>query len=169
MSEDVAAVTLLVKDKAAKDAEEVRAAYSDPGFPVDPEQVARAMGMVVEPTMLVTDISGMLQVNPGVPPRIYVDYSDVPQRQRFTVAHEIGHYYEHTSRGQDDFNFIDKRGGPYDVHEAYADEFAGNLLMPAPEVDQLHRRGAGLATMARHFDVSLSAMQVRLKRLGLRA
>lgn len=160
---------MLVKDKAKLDAQDVLKGYwSAVRFPVDPERIARSMGIEVSRVVLSSEISGMLQVEPDVTPQIYVDWSDVDQRQRFTIAHEIGHYYERTSRGARDFNFIDRRGGEYDVHEFYADEFAANLLMPEDEVRRLHRGGHGIAEMAAHFGVSMPAMRMRSKRLNLR-
>ncbi|WP_282944445.1 ImmA/IrrE family metallo-endopeptidase [Cellulomonas endometrii] len=158
---------MLVKDKAKLDATEVLQLHGTGRFPVDPARIARQMGLSVAKTMLAPNISGMLQVEPGATPQIYVDHADVIHRQRFTIAHELGHFYERVRRGDTDFNFIDRRGGQYDVHEFYADEFAGNLLMPEDEVRRLWSQNDGLATMADHFGVSLPAMKTRLKRLGM--
>lgn len=159
---------MLVKDQAKADAGDVRAAYWPEGrFPVDPEKIAHAMGLHVDRAPLARGISGMLKVRKDEASRIFVDPDDVPQRQTFTIAHELGHYYERTSRGFVHFNFIDQRGGGYDAHEFYADEFASNLLMPEDEVRRQYRAGAGMAVMANHFGVSLAAVQVRLRRLGL--
>lgn len=158
---------MLVKDKAAQDAADVLEGYWANDFPVDPERIALAMGMTVERLPLQDGVSGMLRVEPHAAPEVFIDSAEVPQRQRFTIAHEIGHYYERTQSGERDFNFIDQRGAGYDVHEFYADEFAGNLLMPAWKVQEMHGEGAGLAVMASAFGVSLPAMRQRLKRLGL--
>ena len=158
---------MLVKDQAALDAQEVLDAYWANGFPVDPVRIAEAMGMTVHAADLADNISGMLRVEVDEAPEIFTHIDDVPQRRAFTVAHELGHYYERTQRGDRDFNFIDRRGGTYDVHEFYADEFAGNLLMPADEVRRALGQGMRLARLAQHFGVSLPAMKLRLRRLGL--
>lgn len=158
---------MLVKDKARADAQDVLDTYWSAGFPVDAERIARAMGMLVERRHLEDGISGMLRVEPHQAPEVFIDGGDVPQRQQFTIAHEIGHFYERTSRDETDFNFIDRRGAEYDVHEFYADEFAGNLLMPAAEVERVHHAGMRLARMAQHFGVSLPAVKMRLRRLNL--
>ena len=159
-------VYVLLKEKARRDAEEVLSVYWAAGFPVDPERIALAMGMTVDRRRLRDGTSGILRVEPDLAPEIFVDATDVEPRQKFTIAHEIGHYYERTMSGASDFNFIDRRGGEYDAHEFYADEFAANLLMPEWEVRRQVEAGAGLAQLARHFGVSLPAIRIRLQRLA---
>lgn len=159
---------MLVKEKAANDAAEVLDAYWALGYPVDPIRIAQQMDIRVVRVAFEETISGMLRVEPGDRPVIYVDSRDGEQRQRFTIAHELGHYFERKQRGEDDFNFIDRRGGDYDVHELYADEFAANLLMPEREVRSMHSQGVSAGRMAHEMNVSLQAMQIRLRRLGLR-
>lgn len=161
---------MLVKDQAALDARELLEQENGGIYPVDVRWIAQTLGIQVTELILPEDVSGMLQVEPGLKPCIYVDANDVAQRKRFTIAHEIGHFVERTTRGSakdvDDFNFIDRRGGPYDLHEFYADEFAGNLLMPRGEIHRLQQGGAGVVGLARHFDVSIPAMRLRLGRIA---
>ena len=157
---------MLVKDKARQDAAEALEATWTAGFPVDPARVASQLGIAVHYLPLEDGISGMLQVEPGFDAEIYVNENDTQQRQRFTIAHELGHYYERAARGMAGANFIDKREpGKYDLHEFYADEFAGALLMPKDEIDRLQAEQASPAKMATYFGVSLAAMQKRLERL----
>jgi Zn-dependent peptidase ImmA (M78 family) len=158
---------MLVKEKAAKDAAEVLDTYWALGFPVDPERIATAIGMLVERQQLRDGTSGMLRVEKDSSPEIFVNANDVDQRQRFTIAHELGHYFERTTSGAVDFNFIDRRGAEYDAHEFYADEFAANLLMPEYEVRARVEDKFPLTRLAQHFGVSLPAMKLRLRRLGL--
>jgi len=158
---------MLVKDKAASDADLVLAATWQAGLPIDPERIASALSITVDRVRMNDEISGMLRVDPGFDPEIFVEATDSRQRQRFTIAHEIGHFVERKNSGETDFNFIDRRGGGYDAHELYADEFAGNLLMPRREVQRLHAEGKSTIDMALRFDVSAQAMQIRLRRLGL--
>jgi len=106
-------------------------------------------------------------------------------RQRFTMAHELGHLLLHRS-------ILDRAGGTDDnvkyrntvdgnfynsdidlVHEQQANSFAANLLMPADKVAEklvaLEKEGKrpSLKDMYRAFQVSASAMKWRLKSLGL--
>jgi len=159
-----------LKDKASSDASDVSDAYWGlPHVPVDPIKIATDLGIIVNFQVLDNGISGMLAAVPDEPPVMYINSTDTPQRQRFTIAHEIGHYYERTGNGQRDFGFIDaKRGGKYDIHEYYADVFAASLLMPEQLVREQASKGISLAGLAAHFDVSISAMQLRLSRLGIK-
>lgn len=158
---------MLVTEKAKLDAEEVRSATWASGFPVDPERIATSLGIVVRRHPLDDEVSGILRVEPDADPEIFVRESDSHLRQKFTIAHEIGHYVERTNSGEVDFNFMEQRGMEYDLHEFYADEFAGNLLMPTKEVQRLVDEGYSAVRMMKHFGLSLPAIRMRLKRLGL--
>ena len=159
----------LVIDAARDAAKTVATEHWPPDmFPVDVESIAHAMGIRVDYTFLKDGVSGMIQSRPPAVPTIYVDTTEHPTRQRFTIAHELGHYVERMNQGQTNFAFIDERGTKYDLHEFYADEFAGNLLMPADEIAQLQRRDQSNIAMAAHFGVSPAAMITRLKRLANR-
>lgn len=160
----------LVIDQAKQDAEDTAREFSRPGiFPVDVADIAAAMGLRVEYTFLRDGVSGMLRSRPPEVPVIYVDATENAARQRFTIAHELGHYVERINQGQNDFAFIDERSTKYDLHEFYADEFAGNLLMPESEIRRLQSRGRSHIEMAAHFGVSPAALNTRLNRLAKRA
>ena len=157
----------LVVDRAREDAAATARSFSQPGiFPVDVEGIAQQMGVKVEYAFLRDGVSGMIRSRPPEVPVIYVDASENAARQRFTVAHELGHYVERINQGQNDFAFIDERSTKYDLHEFYADEFAGNLLMPADEIRRLQSLGKTNLEIAAYFGVSPPAMNTRLRRLA---
>jgi len=88
------------------------------------------------------------------------------RRLRFTIAHEIGHFLLHPERA------VAERGGATSVatarFEREADQFAAELLMPAPFVRQaVLEDGLDVDRLADRFEVSLGAMRQRLRRLGL--
>lgn len=156
---------MLVKDKARLDAKQVLDETWAMGVPIDPERIASQLGIVVTRLPLEPGISGMLKVEHGWS-EIFVNSADTPARQRFTIAHEIGHYYERTSRGLDDFNVIDYRSpGNYDIREFYADEFAASLLMPTRHVRQALEEGLTIPLIAHRFQVSVPAARMRVERL----
>lgn len=111
--------------------------------------------------------SGLLEATAGL---IVVEASHHPHRQRFTIAHELGHYVLHYRQGGAGF-YGDTADTLLDDHatlEAEANAFAAELLMPAEAVDALHTVVRGdPVRMARHFAVSVEAMERRLRRLGL--
>lgn len=91
-----------------------------------------------------------------------------PERQRFTIAHEIGHFVLHRT-AQTRFN-CDSESVYTGIdtlthYEREADDFAANLLMPG---DMLREHIAGLSVdfhllgrLAKVFGVSLEAMCIR--------
>lgn len=159
-------MAMSVKDKARRDAADVLRETWALSWPVDPVRIATQLDILVTFLPLDRGISGMLKVDPFSGSEIFVNTDDVPARQRFTIAHEIGHYYERTSRGLLDFNVIDYRSTKdYDIHEFYADEFAACLLMPTRELREALAEGLGIPLIARRFDVSLPAAKSRVNRL----
>lgn len=104
------------------------------------------------------------------------------QRDRFTIAHELGHLFLHMGY------LVDKekwksigtykdsayyRYG-YSEEEYEANEFAGALLMPEAEFIQIANDNKSedgetyeLDTIAEHFNVSIEAVKVRGRWLGL--
>lgn len=135
--------------------------WSGRTLPVDPFEIARQVGLSLLTTF---DASGWYKPNQGV---IYYNPSEPYVRQRFTVAHELGHHFlNHGERPRDgvaQFNMYN-----FDPVEAQANRFAAELLMPAATVEFFARSNAtnSVAYMAKQFYVSEVAMTNRLKNLG---
>lgn len=140
-------------------------------IPVDPFYIAQRFGIKVVSLRLEPDMSGMLVKRPTEDPLIYINASDSDVRQRFTCAHELGHYVARTTgRADDSFGYIDRRG-PSAAHgtnpsEIYANQFAAGLLMPHENLRSLAPRLSD-AALAVRFNVSLGAMRYRLMNLGI--
>ncbi len=87
-------------------------------------------------------------------------------RQRFSLAHEFKHVLDHPEVAALYREF--PASGRASMIERVCDHFAGCLLMPRPWVESAYARGLqdplGLAQV---FGVSVSAMTVRLRQLGL--
>lgn len=137
-------------------------------FPVDPVIVSRRVGVEVYSAQLGNDVFGMLVGNANGA-RIYVDSDQPAKRYRFTCAHELGHYVDRSSRLDNDWSFIDRRSdeGRGTPSEVWANEFAGNLLMPARALRSLVDSGADELRMADEFGVSLSALRYRRSVTGI--
>lgn len=138
-------------------------------FPVPVISISNALGVQTFTAPLPDNLSGMIikDRDDCEDARAYADSSESKVRCRFTFAHELGHFIERTRvAGDQEFSFEDHRDPEhYDLHEFYADEFAGALLMPEEDViEQLHN-GADIYGLAKRYGVSLSAMEKRLDRL----
>ncbi len=100
---------------------------------------------------------------------IYVAQDDQPERQRFTIAHELAHYFLDDNVKEDIFLRsealnLDKEGKKQDME---ANAFAASLLMPEFLVKRIWMQFKNTETIAQVFGVSNSACYYRLKNLGL--
>lgn len=142
-------------------------------LPVDPFALAAELGIKVRLVWLPTDESGNITLSPDASPEISLNIADSRNRQRFTCAHEIGHYYRRLQQGLNERKvYVDRRAqlasAGSDPDEIYANQFAAALLMPAHIVQALHARLADWPEeMAAKFGTSVQAMNLRLRNLNL--
>jgi Zn-dependent peptidase ImmA (M78 family)/DNA-binding XRE family transcriptional regulator len=142
--------------------------------PIDVEGLARGCGVRVLGYDFGDDapVSGFLiELESG--PVIGFNKSQFSHgRQRFTIAHELGHYLlrHHDNFHIDVASAVAHGEAPnYDWRdERAANEFAAELLMPAPLVLGAAQRVKSVRDLARLFEVSQEAMGFRLINLGLR-
>ena len=157
----------LVWQSARGHARDVLDNYWDGRFPVRIVAISKAMGIMPYQASLSSGISGMIVKKPNEQARAYVEKTETDTRRRFTLAHELGHYVERVDVSDDnDFSFVERREpGQYDLHEFYADEFAGALLMPEEPFMDMLDEGSSLIDIAARFGVSLDAARKRRERL----
>lgn len=145
---------------------ETLAGHWDGSIPVQPQWIARVMGIEVIYEDLDSDVSGKIERKEGRS-RLHVSGSHREVRQRFTLAHELGHFVRMRDAG---FERLKYRSGRSEREtsedEAFADTFAAQLLMPEAAVRELFETGAEVAQMARELKVSRGAMVRRLRELG---
>jgi len=165
-------------NKAEKKAREVIAQLGQVAPPIDVEAVATSLGVRVERADLGDDVSGVLVRRSGQAV-IGVNWAHHPNRQRFTIAHELGHFLLHEAGTYIDkgtyARFRDEQSGSgTDWEEVEANAFAAALLMPVSLVREEARRrpfdpadDAALSALAAAFAVSGQAMSIRLANLGL--
>lgn len=152
--------------------EEVWASAFGFDIPIDPINIAQSLGIGVYLANLDSGVGGLLVKKAGQDPAIYLNKTDSENRQRFTAAHELGHYV-HRSGGDDEaWEYIDRRdqlsSEGTDPEERYANSFAAQLLMPENEVRSYAKRLSAPA-LAITFNVSLEAMKNRLVALRINA
>jgi len=150
--------------------------------PIPVQEIAERLGIQVsyEPFDRADNLSGVL-VNDGLKIAMVINKKDPEARQRFTIAHEIGHYYlKHKGELFIDNTFRLQRDGKsalaVDPWEIEANGFAAELLMPREllikEAERNLKKADSkpdvlIAELARHFGVSPTAMKYRLENLGL--
>ncbi len=147
-------------------------------LPIPVERIAAEHGAQLAYVTLEPDVSGLLFREEG---RVVIGVNSrhPPVRQRFTIAHEIGHLMMHDGRPM----FIDRlvrvnaRDGSIGGEELDANSFAAELLMPRDRVDielaPLLAAGGQIdpgslaEQLAVRFGVSAQAMGYRLTNLGV--
>lgn len=87
---------------------------------------------------------------------LYLNSRHSPERQRFTIAHEIAHHRLHQ------LGVYMSGPGAMTSHERGADGAAADMLMPAVEVRRCLFEEMSFEEMAEHFGVSKEAMRFRL-------
>lgn len=155
------------------------ASITSPPIPV--RQAAEHLGLRVRSSEFDDSISGLLSLE-GNQPVIGYNSLHPEVRQRFTIAHEIGHYVRHKDRstlfideGYNNVFFRNDRSseGEY-TRELEANAFAASLLMPKEMLRQeVSKRDFDLAEesslyeLADLFKVSRQAMAYRLANSGI--
>ena len=148
--------------------------------PVRVERIAKVHGIRVRYEPLDDELSGMIFIkdNQAV---IGVNAHHSPNRQRYTIAHELGHYFLHADilrEGAHVDTVITMLNRDQDAAlgtvniEIEANQFAAELLMPRQMIENyLRSEGLGSAavsddavigSMAKAFKVSTTAMAIRL-------
>lgn len=150
--------------------------------PVDVEAIVKAEGVEVVEEDLEDEVSGLL-VSKNGNHVILVNSDHYPNRQRFTIAHEFGHYLMHRDISNIFFDealvfFRDKEASEGTKYqEIEANNFAAELLMPEYLLKQIirenpvdafdEREESLLYKTAKKFQVSVQALTIRLTKLGL--
>lgn len=166
------------KQKIEKVANEILERMGIQSPKVNVRLIAQKLGLQVRLQALEdSSISGFLYRD-GESCIIGVNASQAPVRQRFTIAHEIGHYLLHGSLLHVDRSFVHMRDNRASegthTEEIEANTFAACLLMPqdflALDVERfpgLDISGPEFEKLARDtYGVSPQALTLRLTNLG---
>jgi Zn-dependent peptidase ImmA (M78 family) len=147
--------------------------------PIPVEHLAKTLGIEVRYSPGRPDVSGAL-IRDGKSAVIAVNSAQHENRQRFTIAHEIGHFLLHkgtTLHLDEDFsvNFRDAHSSEAtDDLEISANQFAASLLMPShlirKDMTRFISDGSdpeqAIQSLSIKYKVSTRAMEFRLLNLG---
>lgn len=172
---------ILLKDLRAR-ANALLDRFDITDVPVPVERIAKSLGAVVRFLPLEDTLSGMIYVEDRRT-IIGVNSHHHPNRQRFTIAHEIAHLELHKKRIVHEIH-VDRRfrvlmrdgnsASGTEGMEIEANQFAAELLMPSSLINEmLKKRGFDiddvrpLEILARRFRVSKQALEFRIRNLRL--
>ena len=167
------------KNKARREAQALLDNHAIKAAPVPVERIAKSLGIRVEYAPLDDELSGLAHIRDDVP-IIGINALHAPNRQRFTLAHELAHVQlhhreleraVHVDRGSLRRDALAAEGvNPIEIE---ANAFAAELLMPTHLLmSALERHPVDLeddkavAALAKRFKVSDAAMRYRLNSLG---
>lgn len=112
--------------------------------------------IVIQSSLGGASISGVTFAVPGAPPIVALNSDQPGDRQRFTLAHELGHLIMHRF--------------PTPDMEREANEFAVALLMPAADIKPYFQGRkidlSVLASLKPEWRVSMAALMMRAHKLG---
>lgn len=153
--------------RAVKYAQSVLKHYWDKQIPVRPEQMIHKISdLQLCYADLSDDISGKVHYDFDIKKYIItVNQNHHENRQRFTIAHEMGHYALNHGTKED----VLYRDGSNDSDEIEANTFAAEILMPTTVIRHLifEQDIITVRELAHKLWVSEQAMLYRLKNLGL--
>lgn len=151
-------------------------------IPAPVERIAKVLGAQVLYSPLDKELSGMVFIKNGIP-IIGVNSLHHPNRQRFTIAHEIAHIWLHSDLISSSVH-VDKKfselvlrrdsisaQGTNNV-EIEANQFAAALLIPENSLKEMLSETtldiedeSALEELAKKFKVSKSTLQYRIRSL----
>ncbi|MFB2561567.1 ImmA/IrrE family metallo-endopeptidase [Rhizobium sp. IMFF44] len=114
-------------------------------------------------------------VQPNGEFQIFLPTVTTAERDRFTIAHELGHLFLHFPKVKRDHpgvpmvatRKVDQADQVQRRAEWEANWFAAAFVMPAEPFRHYHAAGDSAVELARRFGVSQSAAEVRASTLGL--
>lgn len=138
--------------------------------PVPIYEMISDFGLEFECQAMPDNVSGWIERLPNGSYKVAVNSGHPSTRQRFTAAHELGHYIYHRDLlgdGVGDNRAYRTEGTDRPnanirpVHERQANSFAANVLMPRHVLAAIKGKG-DVAVLAKLFEVSQEAMRIRL-------
>ncbi|MCY4304158.1 MAG: ImmA/IrrE family metallo-endopeptidase [Aestuariivita sp.] len=139
-------------------------------WPVNVEKIARELGIsVYDVSSWPEKVSGMIKKDEEDGGEsgyaIYVNENHPSVRQRFTIAHEIGHFllHEHLIGEGLVEDVLWRAGGLSNRVETEANRMAARILMPSGLIKEAYgQKIRSIKTLAKEFEVSEDAMSIRI-------
>ncbi|MEB3416848.1 ImmA/IrrE family metallo-endopeptidase [Alteriqipengyuania sp. WL0013] len=141
------------------------------GPPVQIGNLAHGLGLQVLSAAMPSEISGQIRQRPeDLVYEIKVNLADAAVRQRFTVAHEIGHFLLHKADidGDGITDTILYRSSLSDKKEAEANRIAAFLLLPWNATNKWAQTKFGEAVQPKHLSEIARAWHVSELTAGFR-
>lgn len=153
-------------------AEQVRRKTDLDSAPINVYKALACLGVYVRMTALRRLSGAFLSGGATWSPGVLINSDQPSERQRYSAAHELGHYVLRHADGED--RIVSPLGRRFEPKEVEADRFAAELLMPAAllasearQVRKYDQLAEQVYVLADKFLVSFEAMTYRLANVGL--
>ena len=134
--------------------------------PVNVERIAHRVGIPVYLEKLDWDISGKITKDLEKEQGYYItiNSSQPPNRQRFTLGHELAHYFLHREKIGDGItdDSLYRSAGISNLEDVEANRFSAKLLMPLELILHIKETNNDLQYIADKLRVSENALYIRL-------
>lgn len=137
-------------------------------FPIDLEAIYKLYNIEIIYEAMDKEISGILEKRRSGW-IVFVNQWHHLHRQRFTLAHELAHFFLHRNIMQKftDVSYFSRTNEKRSKMEIEADQFAANLLMPKEIfIEQIESGNNSISNLSDIFKVSMLAVKFRAKNLG---
>lgn len=139
--------------------------------PVDVEKIAKLLGFTIIESDFPDNYSGEIFIEDKVK-SIGINKNHTKKRQRFSIAHELGHYLNAHQYFDEDGKMLEDTEFDYNnpIHrqEKEANMFASELLIPKEFlIKDLNTFGLDIDKLTEKYQVSEQAMWIRLTSLRL--
>lgn len=144
-------------------ARQIHRQYWDYSLPLNPIVIANKMGIRVYASSSLGNLGGYYDAEKK---SIVINSDDSFVRQRFSIAHELGHCtLGHGSSPRDNSKEYNRNN--YVPKEYEANLFAAELLMPEDAIRvMVEQRNLCFSELCEKFGVSTDAIRIRLETLG---
>lgn len=143
-------------------------------LPINLDSILKRFGFTHQKLNLDNDVSGALIINENAK-LICTNANDSEKRERFSIAHELGHYFIHHIQDLEltkSATYLRDKLSSTGVNdkEIEANYFAACLLMPEEKIKELVNFNISfdknVEKLSKDFNVSETAMAIRLNKLG---
>ena len=162
----------MIRSRLAREkAHNILSMYKISNSPIDVNKIAELLGFIVLPFDFPETMSAVVRIE-GDKKVIAVNKNKHEVRQRFSIAHELGHYLSgHDNFSHDRHTVVDREKSYLDSHhreEEEADEFAAEILMPEFMLkEDVLVNSMSPFELAKKYNVSEQAMLMQLINLKL--
>lgn len=165
-----------VQEKMTDKQKEIYGKYNKT-FPFKVVDFINELGIKVVAAEMQSYVSGAIVAEKDEQYKIYVNDSHPASRIRFTLAHELGHYFNDKDYLNDKGEIIDPSKQSHDkilwrkdvpvideamrIKDIKANQFAAELLMPQDKFIEVWNNNTSPEAVAKFFNVSKEAVQIR--------